>query len=468
MATVLIIDGDVAVAQTLKDALAASGVHSIVTGDGTEGLGLAKADPPDVIVLCVELSRVSGYSICNKLKKDPSLAGVPLVLTSSQATEETFEQHKKLRTRADAYLKKPFEIDAFLGILGEYFPLQGAAARVDDPGADVDIGESAELGDVDDDLSSVADGAAVASAGDDGVDEAPRSRPRGSASAKSRSYSDDLDDLLEAAPSPSAGGRRRPSTPPSGGVDDGPLAGDDDEVAPAARARVAARERPDVSVDADDAAFGEPAGVLGGAHDGPSPARSRAPASAASRRPAASRPARSRSASSAGAPATDAAADQLRAESTKLRLRVKELEQTLHDKELEFNDRLLQESTRSREGIELKKKIVQLEREVGKHQQAEERARAEAAGFRDELERMREEVGAVDAEKQNLSDKLGQLVDKVKTLAAERDDLSAEVEAERAARGEAEQAVEQAAAVRQKAKKAVDIAVQLIDETGLA
>jgi DNA-binding response OmpR family regulator len=44
-----------------------------VSGDGKEGLELARVDRPDAIVLCVELPKMSGYSICNKLKKDDGL-----------------------------------------------------------------------------------------------------------------------------------------------------------------------------------------------------------------------------------------------------------------------------------------------------------------------------------------------------------------------------------------------------------
>ena len=109
MASALIIESDTAFAQQLQSAFGARGVDVTLTADGNEGLSKAHELKPDVIVLCVELSGVSGYSICNKLKKDPELAAIPLVLTSSQATEETFEQHKKLKNRADAYLRKPYE-----------------------------------------------------------------------------------------------------------------------------------------------------------------------------------------------------------------------------------------------------------------------------------------------------------------------------------------------------------------------
>jgi CheY-like chemotaxis protein len=128
MANVLIIESDPGVAKSLADALKARGVTSTITDDGNEALRLAKSEQPQLIVLCVELSRGSGYSVCNKLKKDPALAALPLILTSSQATDETFEQHKKLRTRAEAYLKKPYANDELLKVAGQYVTFGAAAA----------------------------------------------------------------------------------------------------------------------------------------------------------------------------------------------------------------------------------------------------------------------------------------------------------------------------------------------------
>lgn len=136
MPHILIIDSEAPVADELRGALEGSGATAHVTGDGTDGLEYAKSNGPDLIVLCVELTRGSGYSVCNKLKKDSQLATIPLILTSAQATEETFEQHKKLRTRAEAYLKKPFEPDEIIALMREFVELGGASPAVE---AEVEI-----------------------------------------------------------------------------------------------------------------------------------------------------------------------------------------------------------------------------------------------------------------------------------------------------------------------------------------
>lgn len=134
MATVLIIDAEEEFANQLADALREEGIEPVVTGDGKVGLDLARINVPSAIVLCVELPRMSGYSICAKLKKDTALKNVPLIITSAEATPETFEHHKKLKTRAEEYLKKPFAPAQLVRVLRQYvqFPEGGGLLREDE------------------------------------------------------------------------------------------------------------------------------------------------------------------------------------------------------------------------------------------------------------------------------------------------------------------------------------------------
>ena len=107
--TVLLIESDPKFAREMSAALESRGFGVRTSSDGKEGVELARALRPDCVVLCVELPGLSGYSWCNRLKKDDVLKAIPLVITSSEATPETFEQHRKLKTRAEDYLIKPFQ-----------------------------------------------------------------------------------------------------------------------------------------------------------------------------------------------------------------------------------------------------------------------------------------------------------------------------------------------------------------------
>jgi CheY-like chemotaxis protein len=97
-------------------------IESIPNGD--EAIEWGKTNHPDLIILSVEPRKV-GYAICNKLKRSPSLREVKLILISSEETLATFEQHKKLKSRADEYLLKPLDMPELLSKVDELIGLGG-------------------------------------------------------------------------------------------------------------------------------------------------------------------------------------------------------------------------------------------------------------------------------------------------------------------------------------------------------
>src|SRR5579859_2002798 len=127
---VLVFESDAAFAGELRNELGKLGCNTCVVDDGSVGLQQASAERPDLILLSIELPRMNGFSVCNKLKKDPSLKDVPLIIMSSESSDETFEQHRKLRTRAEDYVHKPI---AF----GELLQHIRTLVQVGDGGAEV-------------------------------------------------------------------------------------------------------------------------------------------------------------------------------------------------------------------------------------------------------------------------------------------------------------------------------------------
>ena len=76
-----------------------------------------KDDLPDLIVLCIDPKR-TGWAVCNRLRKCRRSKSTPLIITSAEATEKDFEDHKKLKTRAEEYLHKPFGVEALVDKIG--------------------------------------------------------------------------------------------------------------------------------------------------------------------------------------------------------------------------------------------------------------------------------------------------------------------------------------------------------------
>jgi len=108
---VLLVESDGALAEQISSALAAHRYEVAFVPSGMDALSRVGQLRPDLIVLGVELPQISGYVVCNKLRSDPALQTIPLILTSSDATKQTFALHRKLPTRADDYLIKPFSME---------------------------------------------------------------------------------------------------------------------------------------------------------------------------------------------------------------------------------------------------------------------------------------------------------------------------------------------------------------------
>src|SRR6187551_1153683 len=126
---VLVFESDANFAADLRNELTKLGCNVQVVDDGNAGLQQATSAKPDLILLSIELPRMNGFSVCNKLKKDPSLKDVPLIIMSSESSDETFEQHRKLRTRAEDYVHKPIAFGDLLARIQPFVALSAMPSR---------------------------------------------------------------------------------------------------------------------------------------------------------------------------------------------------------------------------------------------------------------------------------------------------------------------------------------------------
>ena len=111
--TILIIDNNRHLVRGFIRALKLAGYEVIRALTGDEGLCRTSERTPDVIVLNVELPDMSGIELCKRLKTDPELKGIYVVLFSE--TKITSIEHiEGLESGADGYIKPPISNREFL------------------------------------------------------------------------------------------------------------------------------------------------------------------------------------------------------------------------------------------------------------------------------------------------------------------------------------------------------------------
>ncbi len=110
--TALCVDQDESSVAAMKELLESRGFSVYSEPNGDKAVDWARKNPPQLIVVCVEPRKV-GYAVCNKIKRATELKDVPLVLTSAEETQQTFEQHQKLKSCAEGYVFKPIDRKQF-------------------------------------------------------------------------------------------------------------------------------------------------------------------------------------------------------------------------------------------------------------------------------------------------------------------------------------------------------------------
>ena len=81
----------------------------VEAADGAEGLALARALTPDLIVSDVMMPEMDGYAFCRAIRQDPELDFLPVILLTARAAVE--DKLEGLARGADDYLTKPFSTD---------------------------------------------------------------------------------------------------------------------------------------------------------------------------------------------------------------------------------------------------------------------------------------------------------------------------------------------------------------------
>jgi two-component system, OmpR family, alkaline phosphatase synthesis response regulator PhoP len=103
---VLIADDEPNIVASLEFLLEQAGLDVRVARDGQEALDLAAAFEPDLVLLDVMMPVLSGYEVCQRLKNDPKLRKVRVLMLSAKGRD--VEVAKGLELGADGYMTKPF------------------------------------------------------------------------------------------------------------------------------------------------------------------------------------------------------------------------------------------------------------------------------------------------------------------------------------------------------------------------
>jgi len=90
-------------------------IRLLSASDGNRGIEMARASQPDVILMDINLSGISGIQTLKILRADPATAHIPVVAVSANAMPHDIE--KGLAAGFFRYLTKPIKINEFMDTL---------------------------------------------------------------------------------------------------------------------------------------------------------------------------------------------------------------------------------------------------------------------------------------------------------------------------------------------------------------
>ena len=104
---ILIVDDTPTNLDILQTRLAVHGYEILTAADGEEGLAKAMAEQPDLILLDVMMPKLDGLEVCRRLKADPSLPFMPIILVTARGDSK--DVVAGLEAGGDEYLAKPVD-----------------------------------------------------------------------------------------------------------------------------------------------------------------------------------------------------------------------------------------------------------------------------------------------------------------------------------------------------------------------
>ena len=107
---ILIVDDEIYVQALLKQVLedfANAGVELLVASEGQEAWDVVQAEKPDLIILDLMLPRMSGYEICQRIKSNPDLSGIYIIMLTARG--QVADRRRGIEMGANEYITKPFD-----------------------------------------------------------------------------------------------------------------------------------------------------------------------------------------------------------------------------------------------------------------------------------------------------------------------------------------------------------------------
>ena len=104
----------------LRDLLTSAGYQLIEAETGPDGVEMAKAHQPDLILMDLQLPGIDGYEAARQIRSEPKLTSVVIIAVTSYALSG--DEQRALAAGCNAYVCKPYSPRELLAKIRELLP----------------------------------------------------------------------------------------------------------------------------------------------------------------------------------------------------------------------------------------------------------------------------------------------------------------------------------------------------------
>lgn len=119
---ILIVDDDIDIGNTIKMILERNGFNAVFRENPDGIKETMKKNHINLLILDMLLSTINGTEVCEDIKKDPIISGIPVIMISAHPDARKI----CMDAGADDFISKPFNVDDMLIKINNNIP-QGAA-----------------------------------------------------------------------------------------------------------------------------------------------------------------------------------------------------------------------------------------------------------------------------------------------------------------------------------------------------
>ncbi|MBA7652244.1 Alkaline phosphatase synthesis transcriptional regulatory protein PhoP [subsurface metagenome] len=112
MKKILIADDKPEAVELVRVSLEGEDYEIVGASNGKEALKRARLERPDLILLDIVMPKMDGFEVCRKLKKDPEIQEIPIIMLTAKG--QKVDQEKARQLGARDYITKPFSPSALL------------------------------------------------------------------------------------------------------------------------------------------------------------------------------------------------------------------------------------------------------------------------------------------------------------------------------------------------------------------